>query len=262
MSTSTSLPDQLAKLTPGTWTVDASHSNVGFTVRHLMVSKVRGNFGTFYGVVTIAENPLESTVEATVDTTSITTNDEGRDQHLRSADFFEVEQLPDDDAAQHRRRAAWHVTSSSTPTSRSAASPARSSSTSSSTASRRIRGAAPAPASPATHRDQPQGLRPRVERSARDGRRRRRRQGQDPARGRAHQGLRPGRRRSGRSELTAMGVHRLNHAVLYVRDARTAAEFYRNALDFESVADMRWARHLHAGPAVRQRPRPRSVLGR
>jgi polyisoprenoid-binding protein YceI len=85
---------EIAKLTPGTWTVDPSHTNVGFTVRHLMVSKVRGRFGAFTGVVTIAENPLESTVEATVDTTSITTNDEARDQHLRSADFFEVEKYP------------------------------------------------------------------------------------------------------------------------------------------------------------------------
>jgi polyisoprenoid-binding protein YceI len=85
---------QLAKLTPGIWTVDASHTNVGFTVRHLMVSKVRGRFGTFDGVVTIADNPLESTVQATVDTTSITTNDEGRDQHLRSADFFDIENHP------------------------------------------------------------------------------------------------------------------------------------------------------------------------
>ena len=93
MPTST-LSEQLVKLTPGTWTVDASHTNVGFTVRHLMVSKVRGSFATFNGVVTIAENPLESTLEATVDTTSITTNDEGRDQHLRSADFFDVENHP------------------------------------------------------------------------------------------------------------------------------------------------------------------------
>ena len=78
----------------GTYQLDAAHKRVGFVVRHLMVSKVRGHFGTFNGVVTIAENPLESRVEATVDTTSITTNDEGRDQHLRSADFFEVEKYP------------------------------------------------------------------------------------------------------------------------------------------------------------------------
>jgi len=91
---STTTTTQLAKLTPGTWTVDGSHTSVGFTVRHLMVSKVRGHFGTFNGVVNVAENPLESTLEATVDTTSITTNDDGRDQHLRSADFFDVENHP------------------------------------------------------------------------------------------------------------------------------------------------------------------------
>lgn len=92
--TSLAQPTEVAKLTPGTWSVDTSHTNVGFTVRHLMVSKVRGRFGTFHGVVTIAENPLESSVEATVDTTSITTNDDGRDQHLRSADFFDVDTYP------------------------------------------------------------------------------------------------------------------------------------------------------------------------
>ena len=94
MSTQTQLPTQVAKLTPGTWNVDPSHSNVGFTVRHLMVSKVRGHFGTFTGVVTIGDNPLESTVEATVDTTSISTNDDKRDEHLRTADFFEVDTYP------------------------------------------------------------------------------------------------------------------------------------------------------------------------
>ena len=93
MSTTT-LSSQLAKLTPGVWTVDPSHSTVGFTVRHLMVSKVRGHFGTFTGQVNVAANPLESTVEASVDTTSITTNDDKRDEHLRSSDFFEVETYP------------------------------------------------------------------------------------------------------------------------------------------------------------------------
>ncbi len=93
MSTQT-LPSQFAKLSPGVWDVDASHTSIGFTVRHLMVSKVRGHFGTFNGVVTIAENPLESTVVATVDTTSITTNDDKRDGHLRSADFFDVDTYP------------------------------------------------------------------------------------------------------------------------------------------------------------------------
>ena len=48
----------------GTWTIDPSHSEVGFSVRHLMVSKVKGNFETFEGTITIAENPLESSVTA------------------------------------------------------------------------------------------------------------------------------------------------------------------------------------------------------
>ena len=84
----------ITDLTPGTWTVDPSHSTVGFTARHLMISKVRGHFGSFSGTVTIADNPLQSTVEASVDLTSVTTGDEQRDAHLRSADFFDVEQHP------------------------------------------------------------------------------------------------------------------------------------------------------------------------
>lgn len=78
----------------GTWNIDASHSEVGFTVRHLMVSKVRGKFEKFSGTITIAENPLESSVQAEIDLSSITTSDETRDAHLRSADFFEVESHP------------------------------------------------------------------------------------------------------------------------------------------------------------------------
>ncbi len=78
----------------GTWAIDPSHSEVGFSVRHLMVSKVKGNFETFDGTITIAENPLESSVTAEVDLGSINTRDEQRDGHLKSADFFEVEQHP------------------------------------------------------------------------------------------------------------------------------------------------------------------------
>ena len=78
----------------GTWTIDPSHSEVGFSVRHLMVSKVKGNFETFEGTITIGENPLESSVTAEVDLSSINTRDEQRDGHLRSADFFEVENHP------------------------------------------------------------------------------------------------------------------------------------------------------------------------
>lgn len=78
----------------GTWTIDPSHSEVGFSVRHLMVSKVRGLFETFSGTITIAEDPLQSSVTAEVDLNSINTRDETRDGHLRSADFFEVENHP------------------------------------------------------------------------------------------------------------------------------------------------------------------------
>jgi polyisoprenoid-binding protein YceI len=81
-------------LTAGTWGIDVSHSEVGFTVRHLMVSKVRGRFTKFEGALHIGEDPLDSSVEATIDLASIDTNDEGRDNHLRSADFFEVDKYP------------------------------------------------------------------------------------------------------------------------------------------------------------------------
>ena len=90
-------------LTPGTWTIDASHSTVGFTARHLMITKVRGRFGSVSGAVTVAEDPLPSSVEATVDLASVDTGDAGRDEHLRSADFFDVENHPDHDLPQHRR---------------------------------------------------------------------------------------------------------------------------------------------------------------
>jgi polyisoprenoid-binding protein YceI len=78
----------------GTYGFDASHSHVGFKVRHLMVSKVRGRFADFEGTVTIGDNPLDSAVEVAVQLSSIDTKDAGRDEHLRSADFFNVEANP------------------------------------------------------------------------------------------------------------------------------------------------------------------------
>ena len=84
----------ISDLTPGTWNVDPSHTVVGFTARHLMISKVRGRFTTFTGSVTIAEDPLQSTVEANVDLSSVTTGDDQRDAHLKSADFFDIENHP------------------------------------------------------------------------------------------------------------------------------------------------------------------------
>jgi polyisoprenoid-binding protein YceI len=75
-------------LIAGTWTIDLSHSEAGFSVRHLM-SKVRGNFTEFSGTITTAEDILASSVEVTIQSSSITTHNEQRDAHLRSADFFD-----------------------------------------------------------------------------------------------------------------------------------------------------------------------------
>jgi polyisoprenoid-binding protein YceI len=84
----------LDQLTAGTWNVDPSHSVLNFSTRHLMVAKVRGRFTDFTGVITIADDPLASSVVATAQAASITTNDEARDAHLRSADFLDVETHP------------------------------------------------------------------------------------------------------------------------------------------------------------------------
>ncbi len=94
MTQLTTTPTALDALTPGTWTVDAGHSTIGFVARHLVVAKVRGQFSDFAGTITIAEDRLQSTVAATVQAASIDTRDEGRDGHLRSADFFDVENHP------------------------------------------------------------------------------------------------------------------------------------------------------------------------
>jgi polyisoprenoid-binding protein YceI len=78
----------------GTWAIDPVHSEVGFVVRHMAVSKVKGRFDKFEGTFVTAADPLASTVTVTVDASSINTNQEQRDAHIRSADFFEVETHP------------------------------------------------------------------------------------------------------------------------------------------------------------------------
>ena len=91
MTTSTSIhPDYIT----GTWKLDPSHSEVSFTVKHLMISKVRGVFETFDVTIVTAENPHDSTIEATIDVASVNTGNEGRDNHLRTSDFFLVEEHP------------------------------------------------------------------------------------------------------------------------------------------------------------------------
>jgi polyisoprenoid-binding protein YceI len=84
----------LSDLTPGTWNVDASHSELGFTARHLMVTKVRGQFKDFDATVSVGETFEASSVRATVQLASIETGSADRDGHLRSADFFDVENNP------------------------------------------------------------------------------------------------------------------------------------------------------------------------
>jgi polyisoprenoid-binding protein YceI len=78
----------------GTWDMDPSHSTVGFSVRHMMVSKVRGYFRDFTGEIVTAEDPTQSSVTATIDLSSIDTRQEQRDAHIRSADFFDVDNHP------------------------------------------------------------------------------------------------------------------------------------------------------------------------
>ena len=90
----TSLATAVPGYVAGTWSIDPVHSTVEFTVRHMMISKVRGKFRAFSVTQDTAENPLESSVTAEIDLNSIDTGQEQRDNHIRSADFFEVETYP------------------------------------------------------------------------------------------------------------------------------------------------------------------------
>jgi polyisoprenoid-binding protein YceI len=79
---------------PGTYDIDNSHTHVGFAVKHFGLSKVRGEFQKVEGTVTIAEDPTQSHVEVTIAADSFNSRDEGRDAHVRSADFLDVESYP------------------------------------------------------------------------------------------------------------------------------------------------------------------------
>lgn len=78
----------------GTYEIDVSHTSVGFVARHLMVSKTRGQFPVVSGKITIGDDPADSSVEVQIDAAGVDTGDEKRDGHLRSPDFFDVEQHP------------------------------------------------------------------------------------------------------------------------------------------------------------------------
>ena len=91
MTTRTETPSTTAT----TWTLDPMHVEVGFAIRHLMISTVRGRFGAAAGnVVFDAANPANAKVDVTIDVASVDTRQEMRDNHLRSADFFDVANYP------------------------------------------------------------------------------------------------------------------------------------------------------------------------
>ncbi|HYN92123.1 MAG TPA: YceI family protein [Thermoleophilaceae bacterium] len=79
----------------GTWSVDPSHSNVEFSVKHLGIATVRGKFDRFEGTLEIGEDLSSARAYGTVQAASVNTNDPQRDEHLRSADFFGVEANPE-----------------------------------------------------------------------------------------------------------------------------------------------------------------------
>jgi polyisoprenoid-binding protein YceI len=79
----------------GTWDLDPAHTRLGFAARHAMVATVRGSFGIFSGVIQIDQtDPSKASAEVEIDAASLSTGTEQRDQHLRSADFLDVEKYP------------------------------------------------------------------------------------------------------------------------------------------------------------------------
>ncbi len=87
------LAPSVTGLTAGTWTIDPTHTEVAFTVRHLM-SKVRGTFTTFEGSIVVGDDLLSSSAQATIDLSSVYTGTPQRDDHLRSSDFFDASTQP------------------------------------------------------------------------------------------------------------------------------------------------------------------------
>src|SRR3954466_7114071 len=78
----------------GVYDIDGAHTSVEFVGRHLMITKVRGRFSDVRGRITIAEEPEDSVVEVEIGVASLSTGNDDRDGHLKSADFFDVEKFP------------------------------------------------------------------------------------------------------------------------------------------------------------------------
>jgi polyisoprenoid-binding protein YceI len=95
MTTELQTEQGVVRVASGRWMVDPSHSSVGFEVRHLMITTVRGQFREFEGTIVVAEGLADSRVAGKAHVASIDTGEADRDAHLRSADFFDAERYPD-----------------------------------------------------------------------------------------------------------------------------------------------------------------------
>lgn len=91
----TASPTTNSGLTFGTWVLDPTHTTIAATARHLMVTKVRGQFQTYTGTITVGDTPMESSVSVSIDSNSINTGTADRDAHLKSADFLDTETYPE-----------------------------------------------------------------------------------------------------------------------------------------------------------------------
>src|SRR3954468_25093346 len=89
----------------GTWTIDPGHAEVAFIGRHFMLTKVRGRFTDVGGVVVITDDPADSTVEVTIGMASVNSGNDTRDDHLRSAELFDVATFPT--ATYRSSRVVW-----------------------------------------------------------------------------------------------------------------------------------------------------------
>ncbi len=90
----TAAATQIPGYVAGTWKLDPAHTYIGFTVKHMMVARVRGRFKEFEGTIVTADDPLASTATVTIQAGSIDTNQEFRDNHIRSGDFFDAANHP------------------------------------------------------------------------------------------------------------------------------------------------------------------------
>ena len=114
MTTQLQTEQGIVRVPTGTWTVDPIHSSVGFEVKHMMISTVRGHFKEYQGTLEAAEDYHDSRVWGSVQVASIDTNNADRDEHLRGPDFFDAEHWPsimfESTAIEHVEAGSYRVT--------------------------------------------------------------------------------------------------------------------------------------------------------